>query len=367
MILYLSRNETANLLDMAASEKSLHIRKLSGNFSLSEFIIQEMRKFASCRYFCVERLAITENDDEFLEALQSFQMMYDARIIVIHESVSDMDGLVRALVQLGVTDIVTASEIDEKLRQIDECLTSEGMLRYKLTAKKVERLDNRFYEPEQSYEPYEPYEEKETLAQSIIHKEVEDEYYRFDCVNVNIGIIGVTRRVGVTTIALGLVNFIKNHGGTACYIALNTNRHLESIASAYGFDTEEDYYTYDAIDFYECLLPKHDYNFIITDYGDIKQEALKKYRDSDLHLLCGAGSKRFEVLEFSEGLKSVKSVNPQILTYTPAPDCAQLFNTSVTSSPIIIKPVRNMLDFKTNGTVFKSIVDKYIVETSKRL
>jgi hypothetical protein len=64
---------------------------------------------------------------------------------------------------------------------------------------------------------------------SIIIKEVEDEQYRFDCVNVKIGIIGATRRVSTTTLALELVNFIKNHGGTACYAALNTNGHVESM------------------------------------------------------------------------------------------------------------------------------------------
>jgi len=69
MILYLSRKESANLLDNAASDKSLHIRKISGNLCLSEFIIRDMRRFASCRFFCVERIAITENDAEFLEAL----------------------------------------------------------------------------------------------------------------------------------------------------------------------------------------------------------------------------------------------------------------------------------------------------------
>ena len=179
------------------------------------------------------------------------------------------------------------------------------------------------------------------MAQSIVRKQAEDEHYRFDCVNVNIGIIGVTRRVGTTTVALGLVNFIKNHGGTACYVALNLNHHLESIANAY--------------------------NFIVSDFGDIKREAVKRYKESDVHLLCGASHKMHEIADFAEGLKSVKSVSPQLLTYMPNPDYAQLFSTTVTREPTIIKPVENMLDFKTNGLVFKEIVEKYIVETSKRL
>jgi hypothetical protein len=379
MILYLARNESANLLDRAAKDKSLHIRKLSGNFSLSEFIIKDMRKFASCRFFCVERLAITEKDGAFLEAVKSFQMMSDARIIVIHENthqMEHMDSLTRELVKIGVTDSVTAHGVDEKHEEIDECLSESGLMKYRPKPKKPVAVKARVYDDyedsgdedcggEYVVEPDE--EEKETLARSIILKEMEDEYYRFDCLNIKIGIIGATRRVGVTTFALGLVSFIKNHGGTACYVALNTNGHLESIAGAYGFDIEGDYYTYDAIDFYEGMLPKHDYNFVIMDYGDMKREAIRKYKESDVHLFCGASDKPFEVAEFAEALRSIKSVKPAILTYAPTPDCARLFNSAVTKEPTIIKPVKNMLDYKINGIAFKDAVQEHIVETSKRL
>jgi hypothetical protein len=381
MILYLARNESINLLDKAASENSLHIRKLSGNFSLSEFIVKDMRKYASCRYFCVERAAADEKDNEFLEALKSFQMMFSARVIVIYETeyqMEHLDSFTRELAQIGVTDIVTAFDMDEKLEQIAECLSADGMTRYMPKPKPktnpgAAAASNFIEVCEDEYTESEPEEERVALAQSLIPKqlrllaEMEDEQYRFDCLNVSIGVIGATRRVGTTTIALGLANFIKNHGGTACYAAINMNHHLKSIADAYNFDTEEDYYTYDAIDFCECMLPKHDYNFVIMDYGDMKREAVRKYKESDIHILCGASYKMHEVAEFSEALKSVKSVKPQILTYAPNPEYRQLFNSTVTKEPVIVKPVRDMLDFRTNGLGFKGIIQPYIIETSKRL
>lgn len=352
MVLYLSRNETANLLDKIAQEKSLHIRKISGSFNLSEFIIRDMRKFASCQYFCVERLAITDKDNEFLEALQSFMMMYSARVIVINETTKEIDSLTRGLIQIGVTDIVTAPDMGEKLGQIAECLSTDGMLKYKPNSSRAKETD----------------EEKETLAQSLIQKEIEDEYYRFDCENVVIGIIGATRRVGTTTAALGLANFIQNHGGTSCYLALNFNRHLDPIANAYNFLSEENYYTHNSVDYYEGVTaPKHNYNFIITDFGDIKREAVKKYKESEVHILCGASNKQFEVVEFADGLKPIRSVKPLILTCIPNPEYGQLFNSTVTNKPIIIKPVKSMLDYGTNAPQFKGIVEKYIVERSKRL
>jgi len=377
MILYLARNESVSLLDRAAGEKSLHIRKLSGNFSLSEFIIRDMRKFESCRYFCVERLAVAEKDSEFIEALQSFQMMYDARIIVIHEGAGETDALTRELVRIGVTDLITATDTDEKLAQIAECLSDTGMQRpiknltFDTKPETVRISEETDWETDEN-------EEKETVADSILQKqlrlleETEDEQYRFDCLNLHIGVIGATRRVGTTTVALGLANFIRNHGGTVCYAAFNMNRHLESIAEAYGFDAEEDYYTYNAIDFYESMLPKYNYNFIVSDFGDIyngeiRREAVKRYKECGVHLLCGANSKRHEVVEFAEALKAVRSARPQILTSPLNPEYRELFHSTVTKEPVTVKPVRDMLDFKANAPAFKDIIEKYIVETSKKL
>ena len=124
---------------------------------------------------------------------------------------------------------------------------------------------------------------------------------------------------------------------------------------------------FDTIDYYECMPPKYDYNFVIYDYGDMQRENIRKFKESHVHLLCGASEKRFEVMEFAEALKQVKSINPQILTQTPNPEYGQLFDSTVTNEPTIIKPVRNMMDWKTNGIVYKWIVKPYIVETSKRL
>ena len=359
MILYLARNESINHLDMAASEQSLHIRKLSGTFSLSEFIIRDMRKYSSCRCFCVERQAIIENEADFIEALQSFQMMFSARIIVLLDGAGDNGDIVRQLTHIGVNEIVTASDESERHRQIAECLSDEGMLRQR-PAVEPRALCG------------EADRKSISLAESLILDDTEDEQYRFDCANVKIGVIGATRRVGATTIALGLANYIQNHGGTACYASFNLNRHLGHIAEMYDFDVEEDYYTHGAVDFYEAMKPKHDYNFIVMDFGDlghgeIRRETAKAFKDCSVHLLCGASGTRFEVADFEMALRAVKSAHPKILTYAPHPAYDELFRATVTKEPAIVIPVGDMLDYTTNAPLYKEIIQQYIVETSKRL
>jgi hypothetical protein len=176
----------------------------------------------------------------------------------------------------------------------------------------------------------------------------------------------------VTTAALGLAGFIRSRGGAACYAALNLNRHLESIAEDYSFDAEEDYYTCGGIDFYESMNPRHDYNFIVSDFGsvyngEISREAVKGFKDCEARLLCGASGRRHEVMEFAEALKAVRSAKPQILTYAVNPGLYEFFCAAVTPEPLIMEPVRDMMDFKANALRFKSVIEAYIVETSRRL
>jgi hypothetical protein len=73
------------------------------------------------------------------------------------------------------------------------------------------------------------------------------------------------------------------------------------------------------------------------------------------------------MVEFGEALKAVRSVKPKLLTRALNTEYSEFFHSAVAKEPIIVRTVRDMLDFKTNGGVFKGIVQPYIVETSKRL
>jgi hypothetical protein len=335
---------------------SMLVHKLPTYTSLALFLKRELLRYTFCKYFCVDRSAATENDDDFFDAILSLRFMHDARIIVYHPCETDMDNLVRRLLRIGVTNIITATDDDEKYIQALECLSPEGMQRYG-------PLPTGPSPPEASL----------PFVRSLILKAKEDEQYLFGCTNVTIGIIGATRRVGTTTAALGLANYIGKHGGTACYVAFNTNFHLDRIAETYGFDKEDGHYVYGSVDFYEAALPERDYNFIVMDYGgamgfgDMIPAAIRKYKESNAHVLCGACSASFEIDELADTLEAVKSVRPYVLTREPDPTCSQLFAATVTKNSLIVQPVKSMLDYKENAAVYKEIINQYIIETSKRL
>ncbi|AET57206.1 hypothetical protein ACWHAM_12600 [Paenibacillus terrae] len=69
MILYLTRDARINLLDFLEMEQELPVKKLIGSFSLLFFVIKDMRHFTHVRYVVLDREAITESDEELIQAL----------------------------------------------------------------------------------------------------------------------------------------------------------------------------------------------------------------------------------------------------------------------------------------------------------
>lgn len=74
---------------------------------------------------------IEEQLDDFIVALQSFQIMFDARIIPDLSGMENIDCCIGRLVDIGVTDIVTAYSMDGIKDELVECISEDGMQRYK--------------------------------------------------------------------------------------------------------------------------------------------------------------------------------------------------------------------------------------------
>ncbi|MBA9088455.1 hypothetical protein FHR92_004954 [Fontibacillus solani] len=131
MILYLTRKDRVNLLDFLEMEQELPVKKLIGNFSLLSFVIKDMRHFAHIRYVVLDREAITESDEELIQTLQSYKTIYDIRVVIIAEGLPAGSSLLLKLIQIGVVNVVTATEIGEIRNELRECFSEEGMQRLK--------------------------------------------------------------------------------------------------------------------------------------------------------------------------------------------------------------------------------------------
>ncbi|MDQ7096769.1 hypothetical protein REC12_24560 [Desulfosporosinus sp. PR] len=81
MLLYLTGKDRVNLLDFIEDQIRIIPKKMTGKFSLMQFVVRDMRNFAHIKYFVVDRIAVSEDEAGFTAAVSSFQTMFSARIL----------------------------------------------------------------------------------------------------------------------------------------------------------------------------------------------------------------------------------------------------------------------------------------------
>ena len=312
MILFLASQDHINMLDFLANEEDYAIKKISGTFSLKKFVVHDMRNFSHCKELILDRAAFSDGDDAFKAAIQEFSAMYDSRVTVICPGLLEEDELFMGLIGIGVKNLVTLTNIDVFQEDIRTCLSPNGMTKY--VADKNESPVN------------------------------EEEKYVFTSENIEIAVFGSQSRIGTTTAAIGLANWLSSVGAKVCYVEANNTKCLSYLIEAYEMSKEGNCYVFDGV-FYGNEKPDNEkFNFIIYDFGVGIPEERKNMN------VCLCGMKPYEIpytvkitnelarLEWDytllvtyvdiEYLEPFKKLIPQMipLCYQPNPFCGIINN-----------------------------------------
>lgn len=335
MLLYLTGMDRVNLLDFVENESGMIPKKMTGKFSLMQFVIRDMQNYAHLKHFVIDKAAVSEDEVGFIEAINSFQTMFIARVIVICEGYSEHDPFIRQLVMTGVTDIVTAADIKGIQAEILECLSPEGMQRYKVPVQKPQ------------------------AAAIAVKNTPALESYIFTCKNIRIAVAGCQRRVGVTTTVVNLAHWIQSHGGTACYLESNLNKHLAYILKLYADQSEGNHYTIGGVDYYFTNELDKTYNFIITDCGELDEPPQPSFAEADLRLLCGSAMP-YELTYMQNAVNRCKGMTVQTLgMYVPL-DIRELVQDAIGDDMLFADPSHELFDGSANGDLNKRLVKRYI-------
>ena len=338
MLLYLTSNQKSNLIDPAVRNMTLPAKKLVGRFSLKSFVTKDMRNYANAKFFVVDAACIEESGNDFTLALQSFQMMFSARIIVILSGCEDVNGEVQRLLSIGVVNLVTGETMEDALDELTEALSEDGMQRYVVKAP--------------VYEQPVTQREKAPEPDEIIP-------YRWNARNIRIAVAGSQRRSGVTVTAFNLAAWLTARGAEVAYIEVNTNRHLQLLLNVYEAVPTGEHYVIDGIDGYLTNEPDRDYQFIIYDCGVI-QTPTSVFREADHRLLCGsvlpyeipAFHKALEVCGGLEVRPVAISVPGEFRAY-----CRELFGGEMEMA----EASHDLFANRTNGRLYKRLIEPYIM------
>ena len=281
MLLYLTSSGKSSLVDAAANKMELNVKKLIGKFNLKSIVAKDMRNYTAAKFFVVDASCCEETPEEFCVALQSFQMMFNIRIIVILSGCTDENGYLSRLLDCGITNIVTADTPDAVTDELMECLSENGMQRY------IRQYS--FVEEEISV-PSSP----EKVLKEEIH------IYEWNTKNVKIAVAGAQHRCGTTVTAFNMAYWLSARGADVAFVEMNTNRHLHFILNVYEAVKEKKHYTIDGVDFYLTDELDRNYSIIIYDCGVL--DALPPiFRDADKRLLCGSALP-YELAAFSKAV-----------------------------------------------------------------
>jgi len=336
MILYLTSKANVNLLDSVEFEQDLTLKKLIGRFSLYSFVVKDMRHFSHVRFIVVDRKAVMESDDEVIQALQTFQTMYDIRIIIIAEGLAKDSTFLHQLIQTNVTDIVTAIKFNDIYDELKTCFSKQGMQRYITAA---------FFSQIAKTEP-------EPLSN--------EEKYIFTCKNVRIAIAGSDRRTGVTTTAMNLVYWINAHGGSACYLEANTSNHLAHVIQLFDPVKSGNAYVLENVDFYITPELNQDYNFIVIDCGVLNHSQLQDtFANADIRLLCGAAMP-YELPAFYRAAERCKELPHHVLVLF-VPDNLKPYVCNIINNNIIFGGhSHDLFDSTANGQIYSQLIKPFI-------
>ena len=337
MILYLCSNQNINLFDFLDKERGMPIKKMSGNFKLKQFVIHDVRNLSQFGYLIIDLKALKDSETEIIEAVTAFGTMYSARIILFAEGLDGGSSLISKLIALGVYNIITSIDLEDIKEEMFECISPDGKdMRSVIRSK------------------YFSMEEIKGRGKTE---------YLFLCRDIKIAVVGAAHKVGTTTTAINLVNFLADAGAEAAYVEANINEHLKYLPDYYkDMSINESCIDYKGIKyFFKGSFPENN-NFTVIDFGIIGQCRLQALKQCELVILCGV-TKPYELYFVKDALKELEGLPLSIVlshtTKSAQKDIPALLGNDK-SRLYFAGYSTDLFDGKTNAKIFSNIVEEYM-------
>lgn len=337
MLLYLCSNQNIDLFDfLESSDYEIPIKKMSGMFSLKQFVIHDVRNLKQFRYFVIDLKAIKDTEDEIVEAISAFESMYSSRVIIFAEGLEGNNPLLSRLVKMKIYNIITSSDYESIKQEMIECISPEGK-----DLKSV--LKNKY----------------------CLHDEADNKSLSFLCKDIKIAVVGVERRTGTTTVAFHLTNFLSQAGADISYVEANTHEHLSTLPSFFkDMIVHESFIEYKKVKYYFNGYFPEENNFTVIDFGALAECNNSILKQCDLILLCGT-ARPYEIEGIKRGLESLDKGNTQLVLLHAPKNLYGIIENILNPFEVPVHFYEyspTMFDGSSNSTLFRLLIKDYITE-----
>lgn len=243
--------------------------------------------------------------------------------------------MVQQLLQIGISEIVTATNIEQIQDELIDCFSVEGMQRFKPAV---------FTEVAE-----------EKMPSQLLKEQTK---YHFTCTNLRVAVAGSDRRVGTTITAMNLVCWINAHGGKACYVEANSNNHLAHIIHLFKPEKIGNAYKLEGNDLYITEELNRDYNVIVMDYGVLGDHIQECFSLANIRLLCGSAMP-YDLARFYRAIERCRNLTIQSLGLFVPHDLKTYILETVDPRIIFRDFSHELFDSFVNGALYQKLLEAH--------
>jgi hypothetical protein len=274
------------MIDFLHYEHGMIIKKLSGTFSLKQFVLSDMRSLEHFNFVLIDLKALKDTEDEMMEAVIGFRKMFSSRLIVYIEAIKEEEKLILQLIEAGIYNIVSSADVASLKKEVLKAISDLGISKREIQSKLIQ---------------------EDVTANSTFTS------YSFLKKDIKIAVTGVQHCVGTTTMTINLANYLSSIGAKVCYVEANEHDHLSKLPEFYqGMTTKEDIILYNGVKYLSLHSECHDeFDFIIYDMGVVNNRIIGVIRKNcDAAILCATGKPyEFNNIEKHKNLLDTTSIN----------------------------------------------------------
>ncbi|MBP3595915.1 MAG: hypothetical protein J6J60_00725 [Clostridia bacterium] len=283
--IYISKKVQPIIEEYCNNNNITLVTRFINEYNLEKFMQTELRNLNSVDYLIIDLNAVENltEDNEIISKITLIRRMYNLRVIILAEGYKHGNILLGKIFNLGIYNIITATDEQKFKEELKKVLSAEGMtfgnsIKYKV--------------------------DSQIIAVNQTTKLVKENFIKVKQ-TVSIGVIGTEKHIGATTAAINLTKYLSELTNIkACYIENNNHNTIVNIAEfKEAIYTENlDKIKYKGIDLF--LKPKNmsdilsnNYNFYVYDYGalnEITEEEKMSFLTRDLKLIV-TGNKIWEI------------------------------------------------------------------------
>lgn len=271
--------------------------------SFTNLIKKDISTMNNIDLFLIDVNALTDHDEEFVESIEMFRMMYNnVRIIILASGRVAGDSLLVQCFQMGIYDIVASHDFNVIKSELTYCI-----------------------ETGKTYKQSIIFKDQKLNEKVVVKSELKKTIYK-----VFVGMAGTQKHIGTTHNTILLANFLRKNGFrvAVCEVLLEHEDETDYKLIRESFEERriDGCFSLNNVDYYENMIAndlyriEKNYNFILLDFGSFMTCDKVMFNKCEIKMLV-SGSKSYEVSNINQifdnlSLEALKEYH-FIFNYTP--------------------------------------------------